>query len=497
MGIIIRQSFKATIVSYVGAVLGAATVIFLYPYCLTSEQIGLTRVLLEAGLFFSSFAQLGMSNIAIRYFPSFKNQDNHHNGFFFIITFIPLVGFLLFLCTFFLFKNGIISLFAKNSKLFTDYLLYVIPITFFWMYITIYESYASILHRIVIPKIIREIVVRILTIVIIIAFFLKIINLNNFILLLVCIYGFAMAVNFFYINQLNSISLKPQFKFLKKPLLKEMGLFMLYMIVAGSGSSIASKIDIYMISMKISLSDTGIFTIAYFISSFIEMPSRSVFQISTPIAVEALKKKDMDLVERLYKKVSINQLLIGGFLFVLIWANVDNIFKIMPHGEIYSKGKYVVFLIGLSKVFDAVTGINASLLSYSKYYYYTLYFIFFLSGLAILNNLIFIPLFGITGAAMATAVSLFLYNAILVWFVWLKMKIQPFSRQTIVAVIILAGLLVVNSIWFKFMNPYIDGIIRSIFISVLFISIVLGLKISDDLNATVNFLFKKILNYIK
>ena len=131
MGIIIRQSFKATIISYIGACLGAFIVVFLYPYCLTSEQIGLTRVLLEAGLFFSFFAQLGMSNVAIRYFPYFKNQNSHHNGFFFLITFIPLIGFILFLCAFILFKNGIISLFVENSKLFTNYIIYVIPVTFF------------------------------------------------------------------------------------------------------------------------------------------------------------------------------------------------------------------------------------------------------------------------------------------------------------------------------------------------------------------------------
>jgi O-antigen/teichoic acid export membrane protein len=492
MGIIIRQGFKATIVSYIGACLGAIIVVFLYPYCLTSEQIGLTRVLLEAGLFFSFFAQLGMSNVAIRFFPYFKNENNKHNGFFFLITFIPLIGFLLFTGAFFVFKNGIISLFAENSKLFTNYIVFTIPLTFFWMYITIYESYASILQRIVIPKIIKEILVRVLTVVVIVLFFLRLINLDTFVLLFVCIYGLAMLINFFYINQLSAISFKPQFKFFNKPILKDMGLFMLYMIVAGSGSSIASKIDIYMISTKISLSDTGIFTIAFFISGFIEMPSRSIFQISAPIAAEALKKQDMSMVESLYKKVSINQLLIGGFLFVLIWANVDNIFHIMPHGAIYSKGKYVVFLIGLSKVFDAVTGINAAILSYSKYYYYTLYFIFFLAGLAILNNILFIPLYGITGAALATAVSLFLYNTLLVWFVWLKMKIHPFNRQTIKATFILAALLGINLFIYKFSNPYIDGIVRSVGISILFLVTVMGLKISEDLNNTIFLVFAKI-----
>ena len=91
MGVVIRQSFKATIVSYAGACIGFLLVMFIYPESLTSEQIGLTRVLSEASLFFSSFALLGTNSVAIKFFPYFKNEKNNHNGFPFIITFFPVL----------------------------------------------------------------------------------------------------------------------------------------------------------------------------------------------------------------------------------------------------------------------------------------------------------------------------------------------------------------------------------------------------------------------
>jgi O-antigen/teichoic acid export membrane protein len=491
MGVVIRQSFKATLVSYAGACIGALLVILIYPKCLTPEQIGLTRILLEAATFFALFSQLGISNVVIKFFPHFKDSSHNHHGFFFLVLIVPLVGFSLFTLVYLLFREPIILKFSNNSRLVVNYFIFVIPLTLFVMYTTIFESYSSMLLRIVIPKLFREILVRILTIVIIILFFFKFINLNEFVFCFVAIYGLTMIMNLVYLNKLEPISWKPEFKFFDKNLLKAMGTFVLYMIVVGSGSGIAGKIDIYMISTRISLADTGIFTIAFFIAAFIEMPSRAMFQITTPFISEALKNNSIDKVTDLYKRVALNQLIVSGLLFLLIWANANNIFSIMPNGHIYEKGKYVIFFIGLAKVFDAATGLNASILGYSKYYFYTLFFIFFLAGLAIVNNIIFIPLYGITGAAMATAISIFLYNIILVIFVKIKLKTQPFSLKTLFAALILVSFFILNSLFHPLHNVYIDAIIRSAILSGLFVIIVLKLKISEDFNNTFNALTKK------
>jgi O-antigen/teichoic acid export membrane protein len=494
VGIVIRQSFKATVVSYAGACIGALLVIFIYPKSLTPEQIGLTRVLAEASLLFSAFALLGMNSMAIKFFPYFKNDKNNHNGFPFIITIIPLIGFLLFLVIFFTFKSGIVSIFEAKSGLFTKYIIYVIPLTFFWMYTTIYEIYASLLQRIVFPRLIKEIVIRILTILIIALFYFKFISLNQFVFLFVSIYGLATFLNILYVNSIQKISLKPNFGFLKNPLRREMIIYMLYIVVAGIGASIANRIDVFMLSAKVSLSGTGIFTIAFFIASFIEMPSRAIFQITTPFASEAIKNNDMALVGSLYKRVAINQLVIAAMIFILIWINVDSIFKIMPNGNVYQSGKYVILFIGLAKVFDAATSINATILGTSKYYYYTLFFIFILATISIVNNLIFIPIYGIVGSAMATAISIFLYNVIIVLFVKLKLKIQPFSKNTLKAIFVILLFLLINSVTPHFSNAFIDGIIRSSVFTLFFVVVVYKLKISNDINGLARTVNTRFLN---
>ncbi len=492
MGIVIRQSIKATIVSYFGACLGALLVIYIYPKSLTPEQIGLTRVLMESALIFSSFAQIGMSSIALKFFPYFKDPVNNDNGFVFFIFFVPLFGFILFILLFQLFQNEVVLIFAQKSELFTKYLFFIIPLTLFTIYTTISETYASILQRIVVPKFIKEVLVRVLTLIIVLAFYYNKISLNQFVILFTITYGIATTLNLIYINSIKKINFKPNLKFLQGSIKKELLWFMLYMIVVGIGSSVASRIDVFMLSSQVSLSGAGIFTIAFFIASFIEMPSRAIFQIVTPFTSDALKNNDIQFVDLIYKRTSLNQFIVAGLLFLLIWINVENIFNIMPNGKIYETGKYVIFFIGLAKVFDALTGINGIILGNSKYFYYTLYFIFFLAILTIINNLYFIPIWGIVGSAFATFISIIAYNLILVIFVKWKLGVQPFTKNTFIALFILGLTYSLSLIIPSFSNPIIDIIVRSLIISTVFIFLVFRLKVSEDINNTLISLFNRL-----
>ena len=69
MGIIIRQSIKGTLVNYLGVIIGFVTTFFVITSYLNTEEVGLTRVLVDAAILFSSFAQLGTGSSIIRFFP--------------------------------------------------------------------------------------------------------------------------------------------------------------------------------------------------------------------------------------------------------------------------------------------------------------------------------------------------------------------------------------------------------------------------------------------
>ena len=117
-------------------------------------------------------------------------------------------------------------------------------------------------------------------------------------------------------------------------------------------------------------------------------------------------------IKNIYEKSSLNQLLLGGFIFLIIWLNIDEGLALLP--EKFQGGKYVVLYIGLSKLFSVATGVNGQIIVNSKYYRFDLYSNFILLIITIFTNYIFIPessplseysIVGINGAAFATALS--------------------------------------------------------------------------------------------
>ena len=119
-----------------------------------------------------------------------------------------------------------------------------------------------------------------------------------------------------------------------------------------------------MVGSHLGLDYAGIYSIAFYIVAVIEIPSRSIAAISSPLASSALKEGDTDTVNHLYRKVSLHQLLIGGFVFLLIWINIDNIFALIPNGEIYTKGKWVVFFLALAKLIEVTLNFGNTLISF-------------------------------------------------------------------------------------------------------------------------------------
>ncbi|MDE7375153.1 MAG: polysaccharide biosynthesis protein, partial [Odoribacter sp.] len=162
MGIVIRQSIKATLVNYVGAFIGFLTTFFVLMKYVEPEVIGLTKVLYEVATLIAGLAQLGTSASAMRFFPYFRNPENNHNGFFFYLLLMPSVGSVIFIGLFWIFRGFVSDFFVEKSALFVQYYNWIIPLAVFLVFETVFETYANILMRITIPKFIREIGIRLM-----------------------------------------------------------------------------------------------------------------------------------------------------------------------------------------------------------------------------------------------------------------------------------------------------------------------------------------------
>lgn len=458
MGVIMRQSIKGTLANYVGIVIGFITTFFVLTHYLTEEQVGLTRVLVDAAVLFSGLAQLGTTASMIRFYPYFKNEENKDHGIFFWSLIIPLVGFILFLIFFFLFQEKIVSIFADKSPLFVDYFYFVLPLSFFMLYMSVFEVNSNILMRIAWPKLIREVVIRVLLLVCYILFGVGIITLNGLVIAFCVVYGLAALLNIAFVLVLKKVSFKPDFKFLTKSLVKNFAFYTLFLVTAALAGNITPILNTFFVSAKMGLTYTGIFAIANYIAAVIEVPYRSLGAIAQPQISMAIKNNDIFIANNLCQKVSLHQLLAGSFVFLLIWINIDFLFTIIPNGSSYGTGKWVVLILSLSKLFNSSLSVGITVLSYSKWYYLSLIFTFILTFTAIFLNIKLIPIMGMNGAAMATFISyVFYYLCVLSLIKW-KMNTSPFSNPQLKVVILFVILFALNELWLQFLTPFFQGL---------------------------------------
>ena len=491
MGVVIRQSVKGSFVNYVGAFIGFLTTFIFVTRFLTPGEYGLTRVLIESAMLVAALAQVGTTASIIKFFPYFKSAEKKHNGFFGLSMLVPFFGLIFFCILYILLKQPVVALFEKESALFLNYFYYVIPFAVFFVYVGVFETYSSVLHRIVVPRFIREVGVRVMTIVVYLLWGFRLVTFDQFVLLFILVYGAAAVLNLMYVFALKQYSFKPNME-IAKPLQNSFFKYTAFLLPAAIGGTITIKMDTFMVSSMLGLDQMGVFSIAYWMAVIIDIPYRSLNAISQPVVSNHLKDEDYKSVDFHYKKVSLNQLLIGCLLFILIWVNIDSIYKILPNGEDYVGGKYVVLFIALSRLVDSGFNFGLSVLSLSKYYYYYLFFIFFLALLTFVSNYLLIPVYGISGAALATFISFIIYNLLVIIIVYKTMKVSPFSEGQLKIAALTGVLLVLNFFIPSLTNPYIEITIRGLLLGGIFIFVAYFWKISQDANHVIRVVIRRV-----
>ena len=489
MGIVKKQSFVNSVISYTGILLGFVNVVLLFPHILGLELYGLITVLIAVSTISAQFSQLGVVNIILRYFPHFKNINKKHNGFLFFVTALVLLGFTLVSIILLIFKSDIVSANSEKSALFTNYYYYLFLLIVFTVLFNVFDTYLRSLLKSILQVFLRDVLVRLLIMALLIIYNYQLIDFDSFLLLYILIYGSILLILLSYIIWIKRFFIKPDFSFFDKKTIKEIVRYGLFALLQGGALSLVSKIDIIMIFRLKEFSDVGIYAVAFYIGSLITVPARSIGNIITPLISDAWKRNDLKAIDDIYHKTSLNQLIICSLIFIGIWASVDSALKFLPPE--FESAKYVIFFIGLSKLIDIAAGANSAIIINSKFYRFDIIANTLLVFLVIITNYIFIPIYGINGAAFATALSIFIINSTRFVFLKIKLNMQPFTWKTFGALSIVIFVYFI-SIQIPVSDHYIlDIIIRSVFITVIYFPLIYFFKISIDINETVIKVWKR------
>ena len=488
MGIIINQSVKGTIYTYIGAILGFITIGILMPFNFTTAQIGLQKILINYAVLVATFGTLGFNGVTIRLFPYFKDPKKNHHGFLALALLTGFVGFLLTLGLFLIFKNRFIELSIDKSPLLVEYLNYLIVLIFFQIFFIMLDGYYTALLNSIHGTFLREVFQRILIIICIGFYYFNLINFHQFIVFYIVSMAIPTIYIMFSLIKAKQFSLKTDFAFLKKPMLYSIGLMAIFSVLNGFSVGIIQTVDTIMVAGMIGESATGIYVTCFFFGVIISMPARSILKIANIVSANAWKNNNMKEIRDIYEKSCITLFIIGLILFLGVIVNMDNIFKIL--GPDFVSGKWVIFFIGLGSLIDMTTGANNSILGSSPYYKVQTVFLVVLVVCLVASNLLLIPAFGITGAAIGGAVSLTILNLLRFLFLYYKYKLQPFNLKFITVGVIGTAAYFISTLIPQLPNFIVDILIRSTFLSILFCTPIYLLKISPDINTKADSILK-------
>jgi O-antigen/teichoic acid export membrane protein len=468
MGVIAKQSIRGTIVTYLGIAVGVVTTFFVLTRFLTTEEIGLARVMIDAATLFIGLAQLGTSSSIIRFYPYFREKDSEEDhGFFFWAMVVPFIGFALFALVYWACRVPLGAWFGDKSPLFVEYYYLVLPLAFFMLYQTICESTCNVLMHIVVPRTVRELIVRVGLLVIYLLYAFRVLSLDGMVIGICINYAIAALVNIIYFFSLKRIRLRPDWTFLRTngSLVRRYLVYTGFLLISAVTSVLAPTLSSFFVTAKMGLDSTGIFAIATYMAVMVSVPNRSVAAIASPQLARAVKEQNRDECSHLIGQVTRNMLLIGGFILLAIWVNIDLIFHILPNGATFAQAKHVVLILGVSQLILATFTICSTLLNYSRYYAFSLLLSLVLTVSALLLNNYLVPLYGMDGAALSNLLSYGLYFLLIIATVVPLCRIRVTDRRWWYILALLVALFALNWSWQAYLPSFglwADGIVRSV-----------------------------------
>ena len=485
MGIVLNQSLKNTIITYIGFGIGAINTIFLYPYFLGATYYALTNYILSASSIVMPLLAFGMQNTLVKFYSQCKTEQEEDRFLSFSVLF-PLVLSIPLLLLGWLFFDEIAAYLSKENPIVKDY-LWLIPFTGLCMaYFEIFYAWARVHMHSVFGNFIKEVGLRTFSLFALIGIYYNWITIVQFVYVTAGIYFVALIVTMLYAFYLK----RPNFQLGLPHNFRDIVVYTFFIILSGSVATLLLDIDKIMLNQYIKIENIAYYSIATYIALVISVPSRAMHQIVYPITAKLMHENKQEELNDLYKKTSINLQIVGGFVMLCIFVNINQLYQMVP--KEYGGGILVVFMIGLSKYFDLILGNNNAIIFNTKYYRAVLFLGVVLVFLTVILNMIFIPLFGILGSAFATLLSITLYSLAKLMFVVKRLHLYPFTKQTVYSMLLTFALFLLFYFWQFPFNPIVAIGLKSILVTLIYVYLNYKLTLSIEINQVINGLIKKI-----
>jgi O-antigen/teichoic acid export membrane protein len=481
MGIVRKQSIQSSVLIYFGFVFGAFNTLYLFPHFFTTEEFGLTRLLLDVSALLAIFCTFGSTPATLKFNPFYRSYlSPQKNDLPFLTIMACIIGCILLMIIVPANKDWIIRKFGQRSPLFVQHFSLIYPLTIGYTFWLLFEAHSWSLQNTVLPNFLKEVSFRIITALLIVLFIFHFVDFHSFINLFSFLYVIPVAVLFWYLISTKKFFINFKISSVTKRLWKQIITFSLFLFSGQFLNILARTSDAIIISSQSvgGLADTAVYTIAVYMVTLMEVPMRGITGIATSVVAYAWKDKDMKKIEDIYKKTALNLIILGLGIWGILMLNTQN--AIGYFGARYAMLPTLLLITGIAKLIDLGTGLNAQILLSSKYWKVDFITSMCFVLISIPLNIFLVKKFNILGAAYGNLIAICFYNLARYIFVWKLFKLQPFDKKNLYALFIAGIAFVIAYIIPTQKNIYIDAIVRSIVFVVLYAFPILYFSVSED-----------------
>ncbi len=489
MSSIRRQSIISSVVIYIGFAIGLLNTYFFTRQGnfteFTEAQYGLTAIFIAIASMMTSVASMGMPSFIFKFYHYYNdNLPPRRNDMITWSLLVSSIGFLLVMVAGWVLKNLVVQKFGAHSPLLITYYYWIFPLGLGLTIYSVLEAYTWSLGRPVITNFFKEVQWRLLTTILIVLFITNTIkDFDLFIKLFAFTYpGIAVSL-FIYLLITGKIHFTFKVSKVSRRFFKKILALCTYFYGATLIFTLSQVFDTIVIAsiLEDGTAKAGIFGLAAIMTSVIQAPQRGIISASISHLSKAWKEKNMALLQKVYQRSSINQLIFASAIFLLIWMNFSdgiNTFGLKPA---YLDAGWVFFLLGLTKIIDMGTGVNAQIIATSNYWKFELF-----SGIILI--IIMLPLtyilaksYGITGPAIGSLVSITIYNIIRIIFLWKKFKLFPLTIHSLQTILLAAACYGACYFAFRDMHGLGGMFVRSLVFILLYATGTVYMKLSPDI----------------
>ncbi|WP_326492499.1 oligosaccharide flippase family protein [Sinomicrobium oceani] len=484
MGVVFRQTLKNTVSTYLGFGLGAINTLFLYTSFLTETYYGVVGYLLSTANILMPLFAFGVHNTLVKFFSSYKDKTEQQK-FVFMMFLLPLsviipagllgvIGY-----------HYIAAFLARKNPVVEEYTWAIYGVAFAMAYFEVFFAWGKVHMQSIFGNFMKEVFPRAVVMILLFAVYFGGIETGEFVFWLTGMYLLRTVLMGLHTWKFNPL----RFTFSFPSNAVNVWKYSVLIVLAGSIAVVLLDIDTFMIGQYKIIENVAFYNVAVFIAMVIVVPARAMHQITYPITAKLMNEHKREELRDLYRRSSLSLYVIGGLLFLWITLNISELYRVIPGN--YSEGIIVVFFIAVAKLTENLMGNNNAILFNSDYYRIILLFGVFLAVLTVVLNMIFIPLWGINGAALATLIAISVYNGTKIGFVYAKMKLHPFSSGTLKTTLVLIVMLLLFGFWDFGFYPLVNIVLKSVLIGAVYLFLVYKLELSDDIVGSIRKIMKK------